>query len=68
MNRKSKIRELAHLELELDESIPEDDFEEWVDALAAEFDAALADRLIEWKDARAEGWPLRKPLVERTGS
>ncbi len=36
-----------------------------VDSLALELDAAIADRWIEWQDARKAGWPLGRPLVER---
>ncbi len=44
---------------------PEDEFEACVFSLALELDAAIADRWIEWQDAREAGWPLDRPLVER---
>ena len=43
-----------------DALIPDD----WIDALAQDLDAALADRLLEWMQTLKQGRPYDTPLVE----
>lgn len=65
------LRERAQLLLQDEHDMVEltsGSFEKQIDALTAEFDAAIADRWIEWQEARKAGWPLDRPLNEREGS
>lgn len=39
-------------------SLSDSEFEAWVQDLAKELEAAVADRIIEWKDARDRAMPL----------
>lgn len=55
---KKRLHELAQIYMDDAPEIPEEAYDDFVDDLQREFDAAIADRWIEWKKAREAGLPL----------